>query len=334
MARLLRYFNRSINGETAVVNVLVATNGDAGAAVANGFHRIPGVRVYALYPKGKLSDIQEAQLTTLGDNVTALEVRGNFDDCQSIVREAFADEELNRHMILTSANSINVASLLPQTLFYFYAYAQLARSGRQLKHITFSVPGGNLGHLTAALVAKRMGLPYDNVIVVNNCNDIFYQYLATGEFQPRKPVSSMASALDVGNPTNMARILDLYGGDTDALRNDVTGKTYGDDDIARTIRDTRRTTDYILDPTDHAYRALADMLPGGSHRCVPRHFASGQVQGNCRGYNRRQDHRSPEADQHGPQTKECGKNLSIAISAEKASARLNQLTVKIIQQQS
>lgn len=264
MARLLRYFNRSINGETAVVNVLVATNGDAGAAVANGFHRIPGVRVYALYPKGKLSDIQEAQLTTLGDNVTALEVRGNFDDCQSIVREAFADEELNRHMILTSANSINVASLLPQTLFYFYAYAQLARSGRQLKHITFSVPGGNLGHLTAALVAKRMGLPYDNVIVVNNCNDIFYQYLATGEFQPRKPVSSMASALDVGNPTNMARILDLYGGDTDALRNDVTGKTYGDDDIARTIRDTRRTTDYILDPHGAiAYRALADMLPAG-----------------------------------------------------------------------
>lgn len=264
MARLLRYFNHSINGEKAVVNVLVATNGDAGAAVANGFHQVPGVKVYALYPKGKLSDIQEAQLTSLGDNVTALEVRGSFDDCQAIVREAFADEDLNRRMILTSANSINVASLLPQTLFFFYAYAQLAHSGRPMKQLTFSVPGGNLGHLTAALIAKRMGLPFEKVIVVNNHNDIFYRYLTTGEFQPRKPITSMASALDVGNPTNIARILDLYNGDTEALRLDVTGAAYSDEEIALTIRDTRRTTDYILDPHGAiAYRGLIDLLPAG-----------------------------------------------------------------------
>ncbi|MDE7443238.1 MAG: threonine synthase, partial [Muribaculaceae bacterium] len=177
MARMLRFFNARVNGNNALVNVIVATSGDAGAAVANGFHHVPGVRVIALYPKGRLTKAQEAQIATLGDNIVAIEVRGDFDDCQRMAKDAFFDTELNEKMILTSANSINVASLLPQTIYFFTAYAQLIHSGKSADQLSFAIPAGNLGHVTSAIIAKRMGVPIDKIIVADNHNDIFYQYV-------------------------------------------------------------------------------------------------------------------------------------------------------------
>ena len=196
MARLLGYFNRIDNQKGDMVNVLVATSGDTGSAVANGFLGVPGVRVLVLYPQGKVSRIQEAQFTTLGQNITAIEVDGTFDDCQALVKSAFMDEELNEHMKLTSANSINVARFLPQMFYYFYGYAQLAKRGQDLSNIVVSVPSGNFGNITAALIGKRMGLPIKRFIAANNKNDIFLQYLKTGIYSPKASVATIANAMD------------------------------------------------------------------------------------------------------------------------------------------
>ncbi|MDE6256439.1 MAG: threonine synthase, partial [Muribaculaceae bacterium] len=206
MARLLGYFNRDKSNR--LVNVLVATSGDTGSAVANGFLGVEGVRVFVLYPKGKVSRIQEAQFTTLGKNITALEIEGNFDDCQALVKQAFLDEELNEKMMLTSANSINVARFLPQMFYYFHAYAQAVKDGADPDSIVFCVPSGNFGNITAGLIAKRMGLPVKRFIAANNANDIFLSYLDTGVYTPKNSVATIANAMDVGNPSNFARILD------------------------------------------------------------------------------------------------------------------------------
>ena len=265
MARLLSYFNNKQNtSEERTVNVLVATSGDTGSAVANGFLNIPGIRVFVLYPKGKVSPIQESQFTTLGGNITAFEVKGTFDDCQALVKSAFLDQELNEKMVLTSANSINVARFLPQMFYYFHTYAQLARNGKSLKHVVVSVPSGNFGNLAAGLIAKRMGLPIERFIAANNANDVFFKYLQTGEYNPQPSIATIANAMDVGAPSNFARILDLYGNSHEAITADITGYTYDDETIARTIRDTYRSTGYLLDPHGAvAYKALvSDLKPG------------------------------------------------------------------------
>lgn len=259
MARLLGHF---IQQEKQPVNVLVATSGDTGSAVANGFLNVPGIQVYVLYPKGKVSDIQEKQFTTLGKNITALEIDGTFDDCQALVKAAFMDETLNRAMKLTSANSINVARFLPQSFYYFHAYAQLARM-EKADNVVFSVPSGNFGNITAGLFAKRMGLPVKRFIAANNRNDIFLHYLKTGEYTPRPSVATIANAMDVGDPSNFARVLDLYGSHEAILR-DISGVSYNDEAIGRTIADTYRTAHYLLDPHGACgYQALVDGLQAG-----------------------------------------------------------------------
>ena len=259
MARLLGYFNKK-NG-TKDVNVLVATSGDTGSAVANGFLGVPGVKVFVLYPKGKVSKIQEAQFTTLGQNITALEISGTFDDCQALVKSAFMDAELNEKLQLTSANSINVARFLPQMFYYFYAYAQLAKMGQPLDNIVVSVPSGNFGNITAGLIGKRMGLPIKRFIAANNKNDIFYQYLLSGEYNPRPSIATIANAMDVGAPSNFARILDLYGNSHDAIASEISGCTYTDEQIAETLKETYKTTGYLLDPHGAVgYRSLLEGL--------------------------------------------------------------------------
>lgn len=261
MARLLGYFiRREGAGE---VNVLVATSGDTGSAVANGFLGVEGIRVYVLYPKGKVSEIQEKQFTTLGRNITALEVDGTFDDCQALVKDAFMDGELNARLRLTSANSINVARFLPQSFYYFHAYAQLKREGRA-DNVVVCVPSGNFGNLTAGLFAARMGLPVGRFIAANNRNDIFYQYLRTGVYSPRPSIATIANAMDVGAPSNFARILDLYGNNHAAICADISGATYTDEQIADTVRTTWQQHHYLLDPHGACgFRALQEGLREG-----------------------------------------------------------------------
>ena len=261
MARLLGYFNSKENTNGDMVNVLVATSGDTGSAVANGFLGVPGVRVFVLYPQGKVSRIQEAQFTTLGQNITAIEVNGTFDDCQALVKSAFMDAELNAHMKLTSANSINVARFLPQMFYYFYAYAQLVKRGQDVSNIVVSVPSGNFGNITAGLIGKRMGLPIKRFIAANNRNDIFFNYLNTGVYSPKASVATIANAMDVGDPSNFARILDLYGNSHDAICKEISGCTYSDEQIAETMAKTFKETGYLLDPHGAvAYRSLEEGL--------------------------------------------------------------------------
>lgn len=261
MARLLQYFIRQEGREQ--VNVLVATSGDTGSAVANGFLGVDGIHVYVLYPKGKVSRIQESQFTTLGQNITAIEVDGVFDDCQSLVKSAFMDTGLNAHMKLTSANSINVARFLPQAFYYFNAYARMKAEGRG-DNLVICVPSGNFGNITAALFAHRMGLPIKRFIAANNANDIFYNYLRTGIYAPQPSVQTIANAMDVGNPSNFARIIDLYGNSHDRITELISGATYKDEDIRRTIADCYRENKYILDPHGACgYQALKDNLRDG-----------------------------------------------------------------------
>lgn len=258
MARLLGYFIHKEGKQQ--VNVLVATSGDTGSAVANGFLGVEGIHVYVLYPKGKVSEIQEKQFTTLGQNITALEVDGTFDDCQALVKAAFMDQELNAHMQLTSANSINVARFLPQAFYYFYAYAQLKKTGKA-GNVVVCVPSGNFGNITAGLFGKRMGLPVKRFIAANNRNDIFYQYLQTGVYSPRPSVATIANAMDVGAPSNFARVLDLYGNSHADICTDISGATYTDEQIAETVKDVWQTHHYLLDPHGACgYRALAEGL--------------------------------------------------------------------------
>lgn len=260
MARLLGYFNSKSN-DKSMVNVLVATSGDTGSAVANGFLGVPGVRVFVLYPQGKVSRIQESQFTTLGKNITAIEVNGTFDDCQALVKNAFMDKELNQRMKLTSANSINVARFLPQMFYYFYAYAQIAKRGQKLDNIVVAVPSGNFGNICSALIGKAMGLPIKRFIAANNSNDVFYQYLQTGKYEPRKSIQTIANAMDVGDPSNFARIYDLYEGDHKRVTSLISGATYQDDQIREAMKQCYADNGYILDPHGACgYRALSEQL--------------------------------------------------------------------------
>ena len=260
MARLLQYFT---SGED--LNVLVATSGDTGSAVANGFLGVKGIHVYVLYPKGKVSPIQECQFTTLGQNITALEIDGVFDDCQALVKNAFMDEELNAHMRLTSANSINVARFLPQSFYYFWAYAQMKRQGLG-DELVICTPSGNFGNICAGLFAKKMGLPVKRFIAANNANDVFFEFLRDGEYRPRPSVQTIANAMDVGDPSNFARVYDLYGKSHAAICADISGATYSDAQIAETIREVFASCGYLCDPHGACgYRALAEGLKPGEH---------------------------------------------------------------------
>lgn len=255
MARMLSHFVQERQEE---VIVLVATSGDTGSAVANGFLGVDGIKVFVLYPSGKVSDMQEAQFTTLGQNITALEVDGTFDDCQALVKSAFMDEELNTRLNLTSANSINVARFLPQSFYYFWAYAQLKKQAEAGKTV-ISVPSGNLGNLTAGLFAKRMGLPVDRFIAANNRNDVFREYLQTGQYTPRTSIQTIANAMDVGAPSNFDRILDLYGHSHKAITADISSYKYNDEEIRMAIKNVYRQSGYLLDPHGAcAYLALKE----------------------------------------------------------------------------
>lgn len=261
MARLLQYFIHQEGKED--VNVLVATSGDTGSAVANGFLGVEGIHVYVLYPKGKVSKIQESQFTTLGDNITALEIDGVFDDCQALVKSAFMDEELNNHMKLTSANSINVARFLPQAFYYFNAYARM-KSQSLADNLVVCVPSGNFGNITAGLFGHQMGLPIRHFIAANNSNDIFYKYLTTGRYEPQPSKQTIANAMDVGAPSNFARVYDLYKGNHDAITSYISGATYSDSQISETMAECYRSTGYILDPHGACgYRALIEGLKPG-----------------------------------------------------------------------
>ena len=263
MARLLQFFINRSNETHKTVNVLVATSGDTGSAVANGFLGVEGIHVYVLYPKGKVSPIQECQFTTLGKNITAIEVDGVFDDCQALVKSAFMDEELNKHMKLTSANSINVARFLPQAFYYFNAYARIKKLG-MADNLVMCVPSGNFGNICAALFGHEMGLPINRFIAANNANDIFYNYLQTGKYEPKPSKQTLANAMDVGDPSNFARIYDLYGKSHEKISSLISGATYSDDQIRDTMRQCYKDTGYILDPHGACgYRALKEGLRPG-----------------------------------------------------------------------
>ena len=294
MARLLQYFLRNGSDGMAgngTVNVLVATSGDTGSAVANGFLGVEGIHVYVLYPKGKVSPIQECQFTTLGQNITAVEVDGVFDDCQRLVKSAFMDEELNQRMKLTSANSINVARFLPQAFYYFNAVARLL----SVESLAFSditpaeksivtqqstvnsqpvicVPSGNFGNICAALFGHQMGLPVKRFIAANNANDVFYKYLQTGQYEPKPSKQTLANAMDVGDPSNFARIINLYSDNGKLTPEEthrritslISGATYSDEQIKETMRQCYAETGYVLDPHGACgYRALQEQLQPG-----------------------------------------------------------------------
>ena len=294
MARLLQYFLRNGSDGMAgngTVNVLVATSGDTGSAVANGFLGVEGIHVYVLYPKGKVSPIQECQFTTLGQNITAVEVDGVFDDCQRLVKSAFMDEELNQRMKLTSANSINVARFLPQAFYYFNAVARLL----SVESLAFSditpaeksivtqqstvnsqpvicVPSGNFGNICAALFGHQMGLPVKRFIAANNANDVFYKYLQTGQYEPKPSKQTLANAMDVGDPSNFARIINLYSDNGQLSPEEthrritslISGATYSDEQIKETMRQCYAETGYVLDPHGACgYRALQEQLQPG-----------------------------------------------------------------------
>lgn len=261
MARLLQYFIKQEKSQK--VNVLVATSGDTGSAVANGFLGVEGIHVYVLYPKGKVSKIQESQFVTLGQNITAVEVDGVFDDCQALVKSAFMDAELNNHMKLTSANSINVARFLPQSFYYFNAYARLKQRGLA-SQLVACVPSGNFGNICSALFGRRMGLPIHRFIAANNANDVFYKYLQTGKYEPKASIQTLANAMDVGDPSNFARIYELYKGNHDAICADISGATYSDLQISETMQQCYQQTGYVLDPHGACgYRALKEGLKDG-----------------------------------------------------------------------
>ena len=258
MARLLAYFVRDLD---SMVHVLVATSGDTGSAVASGFYQVPGIHVHILYPSGLVSGIQEKQFTTLGENITALEVGGSFDDCQRLVKTAFNDPQLRDRLFLTSANSINLARLLPQTFYYFNMLAQLPGSPGKL---VVSVPSGNFGNLTAGMIAHKMGLPVRRFIAATNINDVVPEYLDTGIFTPRPSIPTLANAMDVGNPSNFVRILDMYEQSLPALGAILTGEVSSDEDIRSTIAEVWKDHGYLLEPHGATgYRSLLNQLEEG-----------------------------------------------------------------------
>jgi threonine synthase len=241
ISQLLSHFARQQNRE---IVILVATSGDTGSAVANGFLGVPGTRVVVLYPSGKVSDIQEKQFTTLGKNTVAIEVAGTFDDCQHLVKQAFLDKELKNKFFLTSANSINIARLIPQMFYYFYAWARLA----DRENVVFSVPSGNFGNLTAGLIAKKMGLPIHHFVAATNANDIVPHYLVTKKFLPKSSINTVSTAMDVGNPSNFARLLDLFHHDHSSMQKEITAYSFTDDDTRDAMMDVFSQSQYTLDP--------------------------------------------------------------------------------------
>ncbi len=242
MAQLMSYFNRQNERELVI---LVATSGDTGGAVAAGFYKTAGIKVVILYPSGKVSDLQEKQLTTLGENVTALEVQGTFDDCQALVKKAFLDAELTTKIRLSSANSINIARLVPQSFYYFEAYKQLENTE---KPVVFAIPSGNFGNLTAGLFAKKMGLPVSKFIAATNANDVVPQYLASGAFTPRPSVPTLSNAMDVGNPSNFARMMDLYCSTWNIVKQDIEGYAFNDAQTREAVREVAEKYGYTIDP--------------------------------------------------------------------------------------
>ncbi len=242
MAEVMSYLNKDEDKE---IIILVATSGDTGSAVANGFLNADGIKVVMLYPSGRVSKIQEQQLTTLDQNITALEVDGTFDDCQRLVKQAFADASLKDHAALSSANSINIARLIPQSFYYFNAYARI-----EDKKLPFyvSVPSGNFGDLTGGLFAQRMGLPVSKFIAAVNANDVFPKYLATSLFETKPSVRTLSNAMDVGNPSNFARILDLYGHNYQALKDDIYSRSFSDIDTISAIKEVFSKYNYMMDP--------------------------------------------------------------------------------------
>ena len=260
MARILSNF---VRGQDKEINILVATSGDTGSAVANGFYKVPGINVFVLYPKGLVSEVQEKQFTTLGENITAIEVDGTFDDCQRMVKQAFLDKELNEKLVLTSANSINLARLLPQSIYYHHAYAQLRAMGID-NDVVMCVPSGNFGNITAGLIAQLMGLPVKRFIAATNINDIVPKYLESGKYNPAASKATIANAMDVGDPSNFVRILDLYGAKHRVISQKVEGYSYTDEDIRDAMQKTDADFGYVLDPHGATgYMALEDGLKAG-----------------------------------------------------------------------
>lgn len=243
MSRIMAFLSQE---DDRVLDVLVATSGDTGGAVALGFLGVPGTRVTILYPKGKVSPVQEMQLTTNGQNIRAVAVDGTFDDCQALVKEAFNDQDLNSLLRLTSANSINIARLIPQTFYYFYAYAQLQALG--IREVVFSVPSGNFGNIGAGLLAYKMGLPAERFIAATNVNDTVPRFLQNGYYEPRPSVQTLANAMDVGNPSNWVRIMDLFGGDATAVKRIMSSYTFTDAEIRQAIRRLFDRYDYVACP--------------------------------------------------------------------------------------
>lgn len=265
MAKLMRHYVDA----SRKVTVLVATMGDTGSAVAAGFHNLPGVNVAILYPSGQVSGIQEAQFATLGDNVTAIAVDGSFDRCQEMIREAFADKELSSRLQLTTANSINVARMLPQTLYFFHGYARMVEAGANPGEIVVSIPCGNLGTLVAATVARRMGLPLKRVIAVNSRGGFFSRYMSTGDTTPRSVAPGVTTSINVANPLNFERLTDLYDNDREWMAREIDAVEVDDDTIISTIADVDREHGYILDPhSAAAFAALQSRLRPGEQGLV------------------------------------------------------------------
>ncbi|RMG24797.1 MAG: threonine synthase [Bacteroidetes bacterium] len=263
MAQLMAYLVRD---ETRPLTILVATSGDTGGAVASGFYRTPGIEVVILYPSGKVSDLQEKQLTTLGHNITALEIAGSFDDCQALVKQAFLDQSLKKRLRLSSANSINLARLIPQSFYYFRAWQQV--QDRSLP-LVFSVPSGNFGNLTAGIMAKRMGLPVARFLAATNANRVVPDYLQTGVFHPKTSVPTISNAMDVGNPSNFARMLDLYGHSHEAMQKEIAGFSYTDTQTCDAIKDIYDETGYIMDPHGAVgWLALQDYRATAGEACT------------------------------------------------------------------
>lgn len=241
MSQVLGYFAQQQKHE---ITILVATSGDTGSAVANGFLGVPGIQVVVLYPSGKVSEVQEKQFTTLGQNIQALEVEGTFDDCQRLVKEAFLDLDLKKRFQLSSANSINIARLIPQTFYYFYAWSRM----KNREDVVFSIPSGNFGNLTAGLIAKKMGLPIQQFIAATNINDVVPEYLRSGNFLPRPSHVTISNAMDVGNPSNFARMLNLFQNDQHSMSNLITGYSFSDDETRAAMRKVFTELNYTLDP--------------------------------------------------------------------------------------
>ncbi len=255
MAALMSYFTKDDNKK---LTILVATSGDTGGAVAYGFLDTPNIDVIILYPSGKVSDLQEKQLTTLGKNISALEIDGTFDDCQALVKMAFLDSEVNKLYHLSSANSINIARLIPQTFYYFNAYKQVKKYNRPL---VFSVPSGNFGNLTAGLIAQKMGLPIKRFIAATNINNIVPEYLETGVYKPRPSIATISNAMDVGNPSNWTRIQELYNNDFECIKDKIEGYWLNDDDTLETMKEVYHKHNYICDPHGAiGYASLKDLL--------------------------------------------------------------------------